>query len=234
MPPVAEVVSRSGHQMLSSARINAADMLVRESTFPLLVVHDLLPADAADGLAQDFPRYREAGFFPYDPAECGPAVNQLVSELTAPEFADAVGRHLGVPDLGRFPTLISISRLLNRSHGQIHTDSRSKVVTALIYLNPEWPATSAGCLRFLGRIDDMNSTLTPEIRPLYGTLAAFRRTDNSFHGHLPHEGERRVIQVAWVINEEEKLRKTRRGRFSRIAKWITGVVKPADRTAAAS
>lgn len=234
MPPVAEVGSPPDQRMLSAAGINAPDTLVRDSPFPFLVAHDLLPTHAAASLARDFPRYREAGFFPYDAAECGPAVNALVSELTAPEFADAVGRHLGIPDLGRFPTLVSVSRLLNRSHGQIHTDSRSKVVTALIYLNPDWPATSAGCLRFLGRIDDMNSTVAPEIRPLYGTLAAFRRTDNSFHGHLPHEGERRVIQVAWVINEEEKLRKTRRGRFSRIAKWITGVVKPADRTSSGS
>jgi hypothetical protein len=39
---------------------------------------------------------------------------------------------------------------------------------------------------------------------------------------LPFEGERRVIQVAWLTSEEEKLRKTKRGRFSRLVKRLTG------------
>jgi hypothetical protein len=50
----------------------------------------------------------------------------------------------------------------------------------------------------------------------------FKRCDNSFHGHLPYEGERRVIQVAWLTSEEEKLRKTKRGKFSRTFKKIFG------------
>ena len=62
----------------------------------------------------------------------------------------------------------------------------------------------------------------PEIPPLYGTLAAFRRADNSFHGHLPYEGERLVVQVAWLTSEAERSRKTRRGRGSRLVKRLTG------------
>ncbi|MBS0302906.1 MAG: 2OG-Fe(II) oxygenase, partial [Proteobacteria bacterium] len=49
-----------------------------------------------------------------------------------------------------------------------------------------------------------------------------KRADNSFHGHLPYEGERRVIQVAWLTSEEEKLRKTQRGKFSRLFKKLLG------------
>jgi hypothetical protein len=62
------------------------------------------------------------------------------------------------------------------------------------------------------------------VKPLYGTLVAFKREDNSFHGHLPFEGERRVIQVAWLTSEDEKLRKTRRGRFSRGLKRLLGAI----------
>ncbi|HEX7769858.1 MAG TPA: 2OG-Fe(II) oxygenase, partial [Dokdonella sp.] len=90
------------------------------------------------------------------------------------------------------------------------------------YLNAEWPAISGGCLRFLRRIDDIDDLVIPEVRPLYGTLAAFRRADNSFHGHLPHEGERLVVQVAWLTSEEEKLRKTQRGKLSRLFKKLFG------------
>jgi hypothetical protein len=50
----------------------------------------------------------------------------------------------------------------------------------------------------------------------------FKRADNSFHGHLPFEGERRVIQVAWLTSEEETLRKTQRGKVSRLFKKLFG------------
>ena len=66
--------------------------------------------------------------------------------------------------------------------------------------------------------------MAPELKPLYGNFAVFRRADNSFHGHLPYEGERRVIQVAWLTSEDEKLRKTRRGRLSRLFKKLFGAL----------
>jgi len=89
-------------------------------------------------------------------------------------------------------------------------------------LNDSWPETSEGCLRLLRRIDDIDDLLVSEIKPVYGNMVAFKRADNSFHGHLPFEGERRVIQVAWLTSEEEKQRKTRRGRASRFLKWLLG------------
>jgi hypothetical protein len=61
-----------------------------------------------------------------------------------------------------------------------------------------------------------------EIPPVYGTIAAFKRADDSFHGHLPFEGERKVIQVAWLSSQAELERKTRRGGFSRWLKKLLG------------
>lgn len=226
MPMTATSQVDSSLRMLDGTRLNTTDTMVREVPFPFLVAPNLLSPELADQLDRDFPNYRSAGFFPFDPDDCGPSINTLVAELTAPALADAIGARLGVPDLGNFPTLVTISRLLNRTHGNIHTDSRSKIVTALLYLNRDWPQTSGGCLRFLERIDDMNSLAAPEVRPLFGTLAAFRRADNSFHGHLPHQGERRVIQVAWVTSEKEKLRKTKRGKVSRLVKMLSGLMSP--------
>jgi hypothetical protein len=146
----------------------------------------------------------------------------VIEQFTSRAFANAIGARLGIPELGAHPNLVTICRSMNKRHGTIHTDSRSKIVTALLYLNESWPDTSEGCLRFLNRIDDIDDTIVPEIRPTYGRLVAFRRADNSFHGHLPHEGERRVIQVAWLTSENEKLRKTRRGKLSRLFKKLFG------------
>lgn len=40
-----------------------------------------------------------------------------------------------------------------------------------------------------------------EVPPTAGTLIAFKRSDNSWHGHEPFDGERRVIQFNWLTNE---------------------------------
>jgi len=212
--------------LLDMQRLAAPREASPPAAFPWFVTDGLLPTDAATAAAldADFPRYRSAGFFPYADEDCGPSVRRVVEQMTSPAFGDAIGRQLGIDRLGSRPTLATLCRSLNLRHGTIHTDSRSKVVTALLYLNASWPDTSGGCLRFLERIDDIDSLVAPEVRPLYGTLAAFKREDNSFHGHLPYEGERRVIQVAWLTSEEEKLRKTRRGRFSRGLKRLLGTL----------
>lgn len=199
-----------------------ADAEAGNAPFPLLVACGMLPEASQQALLRDFPDYRSAGFFPYDPSDCGPSLRALVGEITAPAFADALGARLDIPGLGGYPTLVTLCRALNRRHGTIHTDSKSKIATALLYLEPDWPDTSDGCLRFLARIDDIDALVAPEIRPLYGTLAAFKRAENSFHGHLPHEGVRRVIQVAWLSSDAEKLRKIRRGRGSRLLKKLAG------------
>ena len=208
--------------LLDPARLDRPDTTVQHQPFPFMMAHGQLPDEARDDLDRDFPRYASAGFFPYDPADCGPSGNALIDNLTAPAFARAIGERLGVDHLDQYPTLVTLCRLLNKRHGTIHTDSKSKVVTALIYLNPRWPDTSDGCLRFLHRIDDIDSVVVPELAPLYGEFAVFKRCENSFHGHLPYEGERRVIQVAWLTSEEEKRRKTKRGKFSRAFKKLFG------------
>lgn len=211
-------------KLLDPQALDRSDTLVCSEPFAFLIARGQLPDAARADLAADFPRYPSAGFFPHERADCGPSINALIGELTAPELADRIGSRLGIDGLGRLPTLVTLCRSLNRRHGTIHTDSRSKVATALLYLNESWPGTSAGCLRFLRRADSIEDQVCEEVRPLYGNLVVFRRAENSFHGHLPYAGERRVIQVAWLTSEEEKLRKTRRGTFSRWFKKLFGAI----------
>jgi hypothetical protein len=45
--------------------------------------------------------------------------------------------------------------------------------------------------------DDNESTIL-EIPPNGGTFVAFKRSDNSWHGHLPFEGQRRYVMFNWV------------------------------------
>lgn len=206
--------------LIDPARLDQAE--VHDAPFHFLVAHGQLPADAATALAADFPDYPNAGFFPYRRQDCGPSIIAVVEALTSPAFARALGARIDLPGLENYPALVTICRSLNLRHGTIHTDSRSKIATALLYLCPEWSNGSAGALRFLSRIDSIDALVTPEIPPLYGTIAAFKRADNSFHGHLPFEGERPVIQVAWLSSQAELERKTRRGDFTRWLKKLLG------------
>lgn len=188
--------------------------------FSYVIVRGLLPDSWRARVAADFPRLKKAGFFPVDRGESGPSVNSLINALRSPEFADALGEHLGVAHLGQYPTIAHLRKWSKASDGSIHVDSKSKVVTALLYLNETWPDTSGGCFRILNSPDSFDDLAAPEVKPLYGTFLAFRRTDNSWHGHLPYEGERRVIQIAWLTSEEERLRKERQGRFTRKLKQM--------------
>lgn len=215
-------MSAQSGSLIDVARLDDPNTKVYAQPFPFLIAEGQLPTEAAADLDQDFPKYDSAGFFPYSPDDCGPSINAVVEAMTSPAYARALGERLDVAGMDRYPVLVTICRSLNKRHGTIHTDSRSKVASALLYFSPEWQHGSAGSLRFLNRIDSIDDLAAAEVLPVYGALVAFKRADNSFHGHLPFEGERRVIQFAWLTSEEEKLRKTQRGKFSRWLKKLLG------------
>jgi hypothetical protein len=56
--------------------------------------------------------------------------------------------------------------------------------------------------------------MVAEVPPLAGTLLAFRRSERSWHGHYPFEGERRAIQMNWVTAQKWVDREVRRHRMS--------------------
>lgn len=207
---------------LQPSSLTRPDTLIRSEPFPFFVATEILPRDLMPSLTEDFPQLKGAGYLPYEKAQCGAAINYLIDQLEEPGFADTIGKNLGIEQLSQYPTYVSISRSLKKRHGNIHTDGKSKVATALLYLNPEWTLDGSGCLRFLKRIDDYEDMVVPEISPVYGTLVAFKRAHNSFHGHLPFQGQRLVIQIAWLVSAADKERKARAGKLSYAMKRIQG------------
>src|SRR5205085_9151296 len=98
-------------------------------------------------------------------------------------------------DLAGHPTMITVRGRSDGKDGGIHTDTSTKLITLLLYLNPVWEE-EGGRLRLLRRGDDLGACAA-EVAPLAGTMVAFRRSATSFHGHYPHRGERRVLQLNW-------------------------------------
>ena len=205
-----------GPEVLSEPNI----AFMQKEPFPFLTAKNFLPDSLRAEIAADFPNYTRPGFFPMDARECGPTVRAIVRSLENPAFANRLGELLGVPNLGSLPSIVTIRKWSKETDGRIHNDGRVKVVTGLLYLNETWPDTSDGCFRVLTDSESFDHMAGPEVKPLYGYFGAFRRTENSWHGHLPFTGERRVIQIAWLTSMEEKLRKEKHGRFTRLLKSL--------------
>jgi hypothetical protein len=91
-------------------------------------------------------------------------------------------------------------------------------------MNDAWKDDHAGRLRVLyGPVGF--EPYKVEVPPVMGTMFAFLRSENSWHGHMPFAGERRVVQVAWVKNSAELERKKRRNATAQFLKGIFGIGK---------
>jgi SM-20-related protein len=188
----------------------AATPLVREP-FPHLIVPGFLGRAALDAIAEDFPAIAKPGSFPVSELRFGQRFGSLLSELEGPAMRAACAAKFAVDLAGR-PTMVTVRGRAQRKDGRIHADSKTKLLTVLIYMNETWEAPG-GRLRLLRSPDNLEDYVA-EVPPIEGTLLAFAVTPHSWHGHEPSEGERRVIQLNWVTDEAVVRHEQARHRFS--------------------
>jgi len=189
-----------------------------QSPYPHFSLGGALKPESIPSLMADFPAIAAPGFFPIDDVPVTGAFAALLQDLQDPAFSKAVGAKLGL-DLAAHPTLITVRKWSASGDGRIHTDSTSKLATLLVYLNEAWTDTGEGRLRVLRSDKDFND-YTSEISPVVGSVFGFRRAANSWHGHLPFTGERRVVQITWLTDESKVVHKRRVGKFSRLMKRL--------------
>lgn len=187
--------------------------------FEFLIVTEFVNAAVCAGINKDYPDLTRSGSFPLSEVSYGPRFKQLVDDLNGPEFCAAVERKFSVNLQGR-PTMLTVRGHCSEKDGKIHTDSKTKIITILLYMNPIWEQ-GGGRLRLLRSDKDLDDMIA-EIPPVAGTLLAFKRSDNSWHGHKSFSGERRVIQFNWVTSEEVVRREQNRHRFSATIKKLVG------------
>jgi SM-20-related protein len=197
-------------------------LLIREP-FEYLIVPGFVREEACSGVNADYPQIGERGSFPVAQLTYGPRFKQLLEDLESDEFREAFEEKFQLDLAGR-PTTITVRGQCSRKDGKIHTDSLSKIITVLIYMNPRWEP-AGGRLRLLRSGNDLDNMIA-EVPPVEGTLLAFRRADNSWHGHKPFEGERRVIQFNWVTSEGDRRTAMLRHHLSAPLKRILGALVP--------
>ena len=204
-------------QLLDKNQLNLAK--VDNNFFPYFHVENALSnfLDSSD-LVKDFPDIDSGGSFPSDNLKEGD-IKKLVEELEGDEFKAILENKLGVnlKDAEVITTLRGFSRFKD---GKIHTDSQSKIVTVLLYLNKNWD-NEIGNLRLLKKNNDIDNYIQ-EISSEYGNLVAFKVTDNCWHGFMPFEGKRLSIQLNYIYPKSLNMHKIRHKLSASFKKLISG------------
>ena len=207
--------------MSSPWRVLDADAL-RKATlvpepFPYLVIDNIIRPEVLSDVVGSFPAIKKRGSFPPHAVACSGLFATLMQEMQSDELRDLIGERLGM-DLTNKPPMVTVRGRTSEKDGEIHTDSTSKLVTVLLYLNPGW-ASPVGRLRLLYN----NRDLVPyaaEISPEAGRCLIFKVTPNCWHGHEPFVGERRTIQLNYVSSDKVRDRELNRHRLSAFLKQL--------------
>ena len=183
-------------------------MLVKSEPYDYLVVPHFIKAERFREVVADYPVVAGPGAHPTSELPLRGHFKALIDELDGPAFRQAVERKFGL-DLASWPTLFTVRGECSPADGNIHTDSATKIITVLLYMNDRWDK-DGGRLRVLRDGTDLEN-FAEEISPEGGNLLVFRRSEKSWHGHAPFHGPRRVVQMNWVTERHLK-KKERKAR----------------------
>src|SRR3984957_20082323 len=199
--------------------------LAREP-FAYAMVPRFVRAEAMGAINADYPLVAHPGSFPPPTLKYRPASAEFTAAIRGRESTRAVETKLGVNLKGR-PTMVTARGVSAARDGQIHTDSRTKLITVLIYMNNAWEAKT-GRLRLLRGPDNLEDVIA-EVPPDEGTLLIFKNEPNAWHGFHPFEGPRRVIQLNWVTDQGVVWREQPRHKVSAFFKRLRGREASSDR-----
>jgi hypothetical protein len=209
-----------GEHRIDIAAFAAAPL--QRDPFDHVIVRNSIDPQHLDAILAGFPNVPGPGSHSPTSLQLDEAFAAFLRELRGAAFRRAIERKFAIDLAGR-PTVTTIRGELRASDGRVHTDSRSKLITILIYLNREWRAPG-GRLRLLRsqNLDDHAIEIVPEA----GTLLAFRRSEHSWHGHAPFAGARRAVQISYVADRATALREERRHRLATGLKRIARHLLP--------
>jgi len=204
--------------LLNEAAINTAPL--QPTPYEHVLVDDSVKRTYEASILADAPRIGSAGSFALSSVRYGPGFAALLDELVSEPFRCIVERKFGI-DLHDHPPMLTVRGYCSRDRdrdGYIHTDSRQKIISVLLYLNSGWTGT-AGALRVLRSRDIDDCAL--EIPPEFGRMLIFRRSDHSWHARVPYDGPRLNLQLNWVESESYLRRELFKHRMSAVAKRFT-------------
>jgi SM-20-related protein len=191
---------------------------VETAPYQYTIVSGFLGADSVSRINTTYPNIDRGGSYPIESLENTMAIKDVIAELDSPEFEALIEQKFDVTLKGR-PKMYSLRGYTRAKDGSIHTDSKDKIITVLLYLNENWQQPG-GRLRILDNGTNVDSYVA-EVAPDNGTLLVFKRSDTSWHGHHPFDGPRRSLQMNWMTSEGSKGFHAIRHKLSAAVKKLT-------------
>ena len=193
---------------------------LQRDPYDFIVVPNFLQPDRFRDAVRDYPNVPGPGSHPPSELEIKGHFKSLMAELQGPDFRAAVEQKFSIDLTGR-PTMYTVRGFVREKDGSIHTDSTTKIITVLLYMNEAWEQ-DGGRLRLLRSGDSLENPVA-EVPPYGGTLLVFKRADNSWHGHKPFSGPRRAIQLNWVTDQAVADHEQNRHKISTRIKKLTRI-----------
>ena len=172
---------------------------IERDPFDYVIVRNFVEREKLAEVLADYPQVPGPGSHPPAGLKISGHFKELMDELLDGPFRKIVEEKFDI-DLSGRPTMYTVRGFCRARDGKIHTDSKTKLITVLLYMTDDAWESSTGRLRILRNGDDLEN-FAAEVEPSGGTLLIFKRADNSWHGHHPFEGKRRAVQLNWVTEQ---------------------------------
>ena len=179
--------------------------LINDEYFPFIHVDNIFSnMSASKNLIKDFPNISQGGSF--NISSDYRSLNQLVEDFKSIEIEEILEDKFNI-NLKESIVVSTIRGFSREKDGEIHSDSSSKILTILIYLNEKWDHEN-GSLRLLRNNDSLEDYIK-EIPAIFGNMVIFKVTKNCWHGYKTFVGKRRSIQINYVYRRSKNIHKIR-------------------------
>tara|TARA_Y100001970_G_scaffold127645_1_gene157705 strand:+ start:1045 stop:1671 length:627 start_codon:yes stop_codon:yes gene_type:complete len=181
-------------KLIDSEKLSKAS--INKDFFPFFHVENIFFDEIdSDSIIKDFPDINDGGSFHVDAIPAGESIRKLIEELESEEFKRILEIKFNI-NLDEAKVVTTLRGFSRKKDGKIHTDSKTKILTVLLYLNLNWPE-NRGNLRLLKGNNNLDEYIK-EIPCTFGSLVCFKVTDKCWHGFKPYEGKRLSIQLNYI------------------------------------
>ncbi len=170
---------------------------LKTDPFPYFAIEQALSPEKLEVLTKEFPTIHSGGSFNEEDLRLSDNFQALHQAIDNSDFRRVLSDKFDT-DVSESPLMITYRGYSRLKDGRVHTDSKTKLLTILVYFNREWSAET-GKLRILNS-EDMND-VAEEVNPTAGCMIAFKVTDNCWHGYPSFEGTRNAIQINFLASE---------------------------------
>jgi hypothetical protein len=189
---------------------------VNRHPFPFFGVDNALNMCCHREILANFPNIASGGSYSLSDITISDTLNKLISEIESDRFRALMAKKLNI-DLTDKPILVTARGNSRLRDGKSHTDSKTKLITVLLYFNDGWEHKT-GRLRILNS-DNVNDCDT-EFSAAIGQMIAFEVTDNCWHGYHPFEGQRQSLQINYLTDAKYSRQHILRHRVSAFFKKL--------------